>query len=76
MQKKKFKYFFQNGRHSGHIGFWTKSKIEWHDPWTIPNPPTKFRRNPLSFSGILFTNKQTKYIIAKKRQGLVEKLLF
>ena len=27
MQKKKIQIFFQNGRHSGHIGFWTKSKI-------------------------------------------------
>ena len=27
MQKKKIQIFFKNGRHSGHIGFWTKSKI-------------------------------------------------
>ena len=27
MQKKKIQIFFQNGRYSGHIGLWTKSKI-------------------------------------------------
>ena len=58
MQKQKFKYFFQNGRHSGHFG--PSPKSNGMIPWTRPNPPTKFCRNPSrSFSVILFTNKRT-----------------
>ncbi len=45
IEKKKVKIFIQNGRHGGHLGFWTGSKKYTEMSRTNPNAHTKFQEN-------------------------------
>ena len=60
MQKKKFKYFFKLAAIVAILDFGPSPKFNGMILGPYLTPPTKFHRNPSrSFSGILFTNKQT-----------------